>query len=250
MADHITEEEQIEAFKRWWAENGLQLAAAAVLLAGSFFSWQWWQDSQQQQAEQGSKIYMELVEIVTAVQPGEQLNAADQTAVNRLAEQLKAQYQGSGYGHFAALLKAKLAVDKGDLEQAAAELQWVLDGDPEPSTKTLTILRLARVEASRGNVELALQAVQGVDPGAMKSAYEEAKGDFYVMQGDTASAHTAYQTALLSDQSQDSRAAAILRLKLSQTTPAVAPPSVVEDAVSEDAVAEDEAAIEEIPEEE
>jgi predicted negative regulator of RcsB-dependent stress response len=250
LADHITEEEQIEAFKRWWAENGLQLAAAAVLLAGSFFSWQWWQDSQQQQAEQGSKIYMELVEIVTAGQPGEQLNADDQTAVNKLAEQLKAEYSSSGYGHFAALLKAKLAVDNGDLEQAAAELQWVLDGDPEPSTKTLTILRLARLEASRGNVELALQAVQGVDPGAMKSAYEEAKGDFYVMQGDTASAHTAYQTALLSDQSQDSRVTAILRLKLSQTTPAVAPPSVVEDAVSQDAVAEDETAIEEIPEEE
>lgn len=245
MADHITEEEQIEAFKRWWAENGLQLAAAVVLVAGGFFSWQWWQDSQQQQAEQGSKIYMELVEIVTAVQPGEQLNAADQTAVNRLAEQLKAEYSSSGYGHFAALLKAKLAVDNNQLEQAAAELQWVLDSDPEPSTKTLTILRLARVEASRGNVDLALQTVQGVDPGAMKSAYEEAKGDFYVMQGDTASAYTAYQAALLSDQSQDSRVTAILRLKLSQTTPAVAPQSI-----SEDTVAEDETAIEEIPEKE
>ena len=245
MADHITEEEQIEAFKRWWAENGLQLAAAAVLLAGSFFSWQWWQDSQQQQAEQGSKIYMELVEIVTAGQPSEQLNADDQTAVNKLAEQLKAEYSSSGYGHFAALLKAKLAVGNGELEQAAAELQWVLDGDPEPSTKTLTILRLARVEASRGNVDLALQTVQGVDPGAMKSAYEEAKGDFYVMQGDTASAHTAYQAALLSDQSQDSRVTAILRLKLSQTTPAVAPQSI-----SEDTVAEDETAIEEISEKE
>jgi len=243
LADHITEEEQIEAFKRWWAENGLQLAAAAVLLVGGFFSWQWWQDSQQQQAEQGSKIYMELVEIVTGGQAGEQLNASDQTAVNKLADQLKQEYSNSGYGHFAALLKAKLAVDNGDLEQAASELQWVLDSDPEPTTKTLTILRLARLEASRGNVELALQTVQGIDSGAMKSAYEEAKGDFYVMQGDTASAHTAYQTALLSDQSQDSQAAAILRLKLSQTTPAVAPQSL-----SEDAVAEDETAIEEIPE--
>ena len=65
MADHITEEEQIEAFKNWWAENGLRLVAAAVLLIGGFFGWQGWQDSQQEKAEQGSEIYMEMIEIVT-----------------------------------------------------------------------------------------------------------------------------------------------------------------------------------------
>ena len=31
MADHITEEEQIEALKRWWDENGKQTILAIVL---------------------------------------------------------------------------------------------------------------------------------------------------------------------------------------------------------------------------
>ena len=235
MADHITEEEQIEAFKNWWAENALRVVAGAVLLIGGFFGWQGWQDSQQEKADQGSEIYMEMIEIVTSEQPGVRLNSEKQVAINALADQLKEQFTGSGYGHFAALLKAKLAVDNNELEEAASELQWVLATDPASTTETLARLRLARVEASRGNVEGALQMIQGVDPGAMKSPYEEAKGDFYIQLGDLESAYTAYQMALLSDQSQDSRVSAMLRLKLSQATPAVAqePEVIVEEQLGE-----------------
>ena len=40
MADHITEEEQIEALKRWWDENGKQVVLAIVLTVGGYFGWQ------------------------------------------------------------------------------------------------------------------------------------------------------------------------------------------------------------------
>lgn len=220
MADFLTEEEQVEAFKNWWSENGLRLVAITVLLFGGYFGWQSWDKNQEEKAQQGSEIYMEMIEIVTSENPGQRINSEKQAAVNTLADQLKENYQDSGYGHFAALLKAKLAVDNNDLLTAASELRWVLDNNPESTTETLALLRLARVEASRGDVQGALNMIQGIDPAGMKSAYEEAKGDFYVQLGDMESAYTAYQAALLSDQSQDSRATAILRLKLSQTTPA------------------------------
>jgi predicted negative regulator of RcsB-dependent stress response len=220
LADFLTEEEQVEAFKNWWSENGLRLVAITVLLFGGYFGWQSWDKNQEEKAQQGSEIYMEMIEIVTSENPGQRINSEKQAAVNTLADQLKENYQDSGYGHFAALLKAKLAVDNNDLLTAASELRWVLDNNPESTTQTLALLRLARVEASRGDVQGALNMIQGIDPAGMKSAYEEAKGDFYVQLGDMESAYTAYQAALLSDQSQDSRATAILRLKLSQTTPA------------------------------
>jgi predicted negative regulator of RcsB-dependent stress response len=220
LADFLTEEEQVEAFKNWWSENGLRLVAITVLLFGGYFGWQSWDKNQEEKAQQGSEIYMEMIEIVTSENPGQRINSEKQAAVNTLADQLKENYQDSGYGHFAALLKAKLAVDNNDLLTAASELRWVLDNNPESTTETLALLRLARVEASRGDVQGALNMIQGKDPAGMKSAYEEAKGDFYVQLGDMESAYTAYQAALLSDQSQDSRATAILRLKLSQTTPA------------------------------
>ena len=233
MADHLTEEEQIEAFKNWWSENGLRLLAVSVLLIGGFFGWQGWNKSQEEKAELGSEIYMEMIEIMTSENPGQRINSEKQAAVNTLADQLKQDYQGSGYAHFAALLKAKLAVDNNELEAAASELRWLLDNDPEPTTETLATLRLARVEASRGDVQGALQMIQGIDPDGMKSAYEEAKGDFYVQMGDLESAYTAYQAAILSDQSQDSRTAAILRLKLSQATPAIAQDTEIEEQLGE-----------------
>ena len=49
MADHLSEEEQIEAFKRWWAENGLQTLLSIVLVVGGYFGWQGWQQHQQDQ---------------------------------------------------------------------------------------------------------------------------------------------------------------------------------------------------------
>ena len=79
---------------------------------------------------------------------------------------------------------------------------------------------LARVEAARGNLDTALQMVQGIDPAEMKSAYEEAKGDFYVQQGNADSAFTAYQAALETNQSTDSTIGSILQLKISQVQPA------------------------------
>ena len=219
MVNHLSEEEQIEAFKRWWAENGLKLAAAAVIVVGGFFGWQGWNDSQQEHADQGSAIYESMIEIVRSQGSDEPLSAEQQASVNATADQLKEQYSGSGYAHFAALLKAKLAVNNDDLELAAAELQWVLNNDPIATTETLATLRLARVEAALGNVDQALQRIQDVDAGDMVSAYEEAKGDFYIALNDFDSAHTAYEKALQSDQSGDTRVASVLRLKLGQSKP-------------------------------
>lgn len=220
MADHLSEEEQIEAFKRWWAENGLQLIAGLVLVVGGYFGWQFWQDRQQQQVEQASDLYIEMIDIVASQADGGRLSLEKEVAIGKLADQLKAEFSGSGYAQFAALLKAKLAADNKELDLAAAELQWAMDSDPTPETERLVRLRLARVEAARGNIEGALQMVQGVDPQDMKSAYEEAKGDFYMQQGNTAAAFTAYESALAANQSSDPMLSNILQLKISQVKPA------------------------------
>ncbi|MDP6197779.1 MAG: tetratricopeptide repeat protein, partial [Porticoccaceae bacterium] len=110
---------------------------------------------------------------------------------------------------------------------------------PEAETERLARLRLARVEAARGNVDTALQMVQGVDPAEMKSAYEEAKGDFYVQQGNMDSAFSAYQAALAANQSSDPMVGNLLQLKLSLVQPAE--PAISETAVPESAADETDA---------
>jgi predicted negative regulator of RcsB-dependent stress response len=94
---------------------------------------------------------------------------------------------------------------------------------------------LARVEASRGNVEAALTMVQGVDAADMQSAYEEAKGDFYMQLDNSDAAYSAYQAAIAANQSPDPMIGNILQLKLSQIQPAAVPVDEAEGDMAETA---------------
>ena len=232
MADHLSEEEQIEALKRWWAVNGMQTIAAVVLVIGGYFGWQYWGQQQNIQTDQASNVYLEMIEIVSANAAGEQLDTGQQAQINISADQLKDNHSNSAYAQFAAMLKAKLAVDNDDLDAAVVELQWALDNGPAPATERLVRLRLARVEAARGNVDVALQMVQGVYAAEMTSSYEEAKGDFYLLQGNSAAAFTAYESALASNESRDQMVTNILQLKITQVRPTeVAPGESAEETV-------------------
>jgi len=219
VADHLSEEEQIEAFKQWWVDNGLKLVAAAVIVIGGTLSWQGWQGSQQEHAEQGSAIYSAMIDVVTT-EADQPLSDDEKQEISAIADQLKEDFSDTGYAHLSALLKAKLAVDADDLDQAASELEWVLNNDPADDLKLLATLRLARIEAAKGNTDKALALLEGQEAGKMTSAYEEAKGDFHIILGHYEAAYTSYQAAIDAEETGNSRQMSILRLKLSQAKPA------------------------------
>ncbi len=220
MADHITEEEQIEALKRWWEENGKQTILGIALIVGGYFGWQAWTDHGVEQASAASLTYQEMIENLGGLNLGETLTEDKQLAVNLLADKLKADHGGTQYAVYAALTKAKLAVEANDLDAAVIQLQWAMDNADDVS-EFIARLRLARVEAARGDLDKALQLVQGVDAGEMKSAYEEAKGDFYLEQGNNAAAYSAYQSALATESSGDGSVRALLELKIGLVQPAL-----------------------------
>jgi predicted negative regulator of RcsB-dependent stress response len=163
------------------------------------------------------------MDVVMTQQTGQSLDTAQQKIVNDNADKLKADFSGTAYAHLAAALKAKLAVEGGDLDSAADELQWSLDNGSSAAAKILVRLRLARVEAARGNIEMALEMLQGVNSGAHKSAYEEAKGDFYLQLGNTEAAYSAYDAAIVANQSTDQIVGNVLELKIGQVRPAQKP---------------------------
>ena len=129
MADYQSEEEQIEAFKQWWVDNGLKLVAAAAIIVGGSFGWQGWQGAQEEQAQQGSAIYTDMIDTVktSAEAP---LTDEQQQAVSDAVSQLKQEFSDSGFAHLSALVSAKLAVEADDLDTAATELEWVLSNKP------------------------------------------------------------------------------------------------------------------------
>ncbi len=242
MADHITEEEQIEALKRWWDENGKQVVLAIVLTVGGYFGWQAWTDHQDDQAAAASLVYQEMLDNMGGAAAGDVLGADKQAEISQLAETLKQDYSNTQYAFYAALIKAKLAVESTDLTAAAVELQWAMDNADEAVNENIARLRLARVEAAAGNLDTALQLVQGVDAGELKSVFDEAKGDFYQQQGNAGAAYTAYEAAMMSIDAGNSSASQLLQLKISQVKPVMPKAVEVEDTFeTEESVQQDDA---------
>ena len=234
MADHITEEEQIEALKRWWDENGKQVVLAIVLTVGGYFGWQAWTDHVEEKTAAASLVYQEMLDHISDVTAGDVVDTDKQVEISQLAETLKQDYSNTQYAFYAALIKAKLAVEGTDLSAAAVELQWAMDNAGETVSENIARLRLARVEAAAGNLDKALQLVQGVDAGELKSAFDETKGDFYQLQGNAAAAYTAYEAAMMGIDAGNSSASQLLQLKISQVKPVVSKTVEVEESVEQD----------------
>jgi predicted negative regulator of RcsB-dependent stress response len=234
VADHITEEEQIEALKRWWDENGKQVVLAIVLTVGGYFGWQAWTDYVEEKTAAASLVYQEMLDHISDVTAGDVVDTDKQVEISQLAETLKQDYSNTQYAFYAALIKAKLAVEGTDLSAAAVELQWAMDNAGETVSENIARLRLARVEAAAGNLDKALQLVQGVDAGELKSAFDEAKGDFYQLQGNAAAAYTAYEAAMMGIDAGNSSASQLLQLKISQVKPVVSKTVEVEESVEQD----------------
>src|SRR4051812_16920779 len=109
MAYDLEEQEQIEAIKGWWTDNGklVMLAAIACLLAiGGFQGWRYYRA---QQAERASTLYIQLDE-------AERSN--DSKRVRDIAAQVIDRYGSSQYAGMAALSAAKAAVNTGEYDEA------------------------------------------------------------------------------------------------------------------------------------
>ncbi|ARN76033.1 YfgM family protein [Oceanicoccus sagamiensis] len=228
-----TEDEQVEALKKWWNENGKSTLATIAIAVAGVFGYQGWQTQQQAEVDAASAIYQNLL-AATNGQNG--TVTVEQTATaNHLADTLKADFPSSTYARFAALYKAKLAVNAEDLAAAEAELRWVLASGPSAEMSVQAKLRLARVLAAQQQYDDALAQLQG-DSGTSASAYEEVKGDIYVAQGNSADAALAYQKALELDQQGTNPASnPLLTLKIQQLATQAAPAAQAQPAAAEPA---------------
>ncbi|WP_177522997.1 tetratricopeptide repeat protein [Pseudomonas sp. v388] len=176
--------------KDWWQRNGKPLVTGALLALIVVLGWQAWQRYQTNQSQGASILYQQLLE--TALTPSGQ---ADTAQVAQIAGKLKSEFGGTTYAQFGSLFVAKVAVDNGKLDDAAAELKAVAD---KPATATLGEIarqRLARVLAAQNKAEEALKLLAGDADKAFLAGREELKGDLLVQLGRTDEAHAAYQKA-------------------------------------------------------
>lgn len=197
-----TDEEQIEALKRWWDENGTTIIVGIILVLAVLFGTRYWDSSRLSVAEGTSDIFMQLLDQVQNDADLE-VDDAELTSAQALHNQLKDEYDSSIYSRYSALMMARLYVQNGDLAGAAAELNWILD-NPKlgifqsiPEELSLTARsRLARVVLSQGDAQAALNLLSAVEAGPFAGNFAEIQGDAYSALGRTEEARQAYQQAL------------------------------------------------------
>jgi predicted negative regulator of RcsB-dependent stress response len=187
-----TEDEQVQALKKWWSDNGASTVVSIVVALAVVFGWRGWQDQQRAQVDAASYAYDALMVAVSDV-------ASDPSDINiakaeHLAETLKTDYSDSGFAQFAALFKARQAVQDKDWGVAESELRWVLNNEPGIEMRLLTELRLAKVQFSSGEVEAALNTLDQ-DASAFAPQFAELRGDILQAEKNYSAAYAAYQSA-------------------------------------------------------
>jgi predicted negative regulator of RcsB-dependent stress response len=217
LSGFASDEEQVEALKKWWNENGSSLLLGVGFVLVVLFGVRQWQSSQSATSGAASDLYQQIADLAVAnvAQP---VSDADLLMAQGLYDQLRADYESSIYTRYAALAMAKFQAEKNQLDLAASELQWILDnpslGLLQKADEELFMvarLRLARIKLAQGDTQGALDLLRAVEPGEFVVTYAEVEGDALLKQGDREGAKAAYQRALagLTDGNP-----AILRLKL------------------------------------
>ncbi len=185
-----TEEEELALIKEWWQRNGKPLLTGGALALVLVLGWQAWSRYQTNQAQVASQLYQQLLESVLT--PNGQ---ADPAKVAAITEQLQKNHAGTAYAQYGSLFVAKVAVDSGKLDDAAVELQAVLDKPADATLGELARQRLARVLAAQDKAEEALALLEGDTAPAFLASREELKGDLLVQLGRTDEAYAAYLQA-------------------------------------------------------
>lgn len=190
MESYRTEEEQVEALKRWWKENGTSTLVSILLAVAVAFGWQGWQARQQAKAESASNLYQQFLETLGAAGQGAGAEA------EKLATRIATEYDGTAYARFAELHLARLHVADGDLGAAEAALRTVLaQTSPKEDLHRVAKLRLGRVLAARGDTEDALALLAGDAANPYAGAYAMARGDVLLAAGRDSEAVAAYREA-------------------------------------------------------
>lgn len=202
MVTDKTEEEQLEALKNWWEQNGTQLLIGIVVVLAAVFGYRSWDANTQATAEAASNLYEDLVQVAN-IGPFDELSDEDRSTAEFIANQLTTEYKGSVYAHFASMHMAKLAVEAEDLAGAEVALRWSLDNGADDVVGIIVNERLARVLFASDNYDAALKQLDVKKPGAHARSYEELRGDIYFAMDRPEDARSAYERALAATETPD-----------------------------------------------
>lgn len=199
MELYDTEEQQVEAIKDWWKENGKAVIFGAVIGLGGLFGWRFYQDSVTSAQEAASASYTKAIQ--TLATKGVDGEADVQSFIDSNNK--------SEYAVLAAMQLAKAQVQAGNLDEALAQLEWAKNATGDAALKPVITYRVARLQAEQGNFDAALSELANIKEQSWTGRVSELRGDISLRKGDKSAAYAAYTEA---QQAED--ASQTLQMKL------------------------------------
>jgi len=184
------ENEQVEAVKRFFAENGKALVVGVVLGIGALVGWRYWNSHQADSVMASSLEYQNVTSAVRADQPAT-LSAAEKFAVETK----------NTYGALASLELAQKYVDNNDLAKAAAQLQQGLSNTGDANLQALINMRLARIQIQQKQADAALKTLDGIKGEGWVAIVADLRGEALLSKGDKQGARDAWSKGAQTDAS-------------------------------------------------
>lgn len=194
-----TEEEQIEAIKRWWKENGRSIILGLVLGIGGIGGFRFWQSNVDEQAKLGSMHFEEVVA----------LSASDQKEFIAKVLEVESEHAGKSYADLTAFVAAKKLVKEKDYKSAKEQLEWVIKNSSRESFVHIARIRLVKVMLQLNEAKEALSLIKDINSTGFESTYAELRGDLHAVLKDYTNAKAEYQVALNKINPGDRRGVAI-----------------------------------------
>lgn len=182
---YSTEEQQIEAIKRWWHEYGKAIILGSAIGLAGLFGWRYYQSHQVETRSAGAEAFEQVSRSLAT-----RGSAAFDSAATFVAEN-----QGNNYGELAAMLLAAEAVKANDLELAKTQLEQALAGTTDELLSNTIALRLARVLIATEEFSAAQGRLDAVNGAAFAAQKAEVQGDLYLAQNQPEQARSAYEQA-------------------------------------------------------
>jgi|TARA_B110000438_G_scaffold256195_1_gene263518 predicted negative regulator of RcsB-dependent stress response len=183
---HQTEEQQVEAIKTFWSENGNAIIAGLVIGFSGFIGLNYYNDYKLQQELNTSEAYQTMMEAST--EEGANFEAAGNAFI--------AENDASSYAMLTSIALAKEAAENQNWAKAETYLSTAIEKSVDDGIKAIATVRLARVQLQLEKYEAALATLAPELPESFDASVEEIKGDIYFKQGKSELARTAYQAAI------------------------------------------------------
>ncbi|HKN02494.1 MAG TPA: YfgM family protein [Buttiauxella sp.] len=190
MEIYENDNEQVDAVKRFFADNGKALVVGVVLGIGALVGWRYWNNHQAESSMASSLEYQTVTQAVRADQPAT-LSAAEKFAANTK----------NTYGALASLEIAQKYADNNDLAKAAAQLQQGLSSTSDENLQALINVRLARVQIQQKQIDAALKTLDSVKGEGWVAIIADLRGEALLSKGDKQGARDAWSKGSQTDAS-------------------------------------------------